>query len=387
MYIKEEIASLKEELVELRRDFHQHPELGFKEYRTQERVIDYLKKCGLEVNKIADTGVVALLKGDISGPTLMMRTDMDALPIEEENDVPYKSKNKGVMHACGHDGHLAMMLVAAKILSTRKAQIKGNIKFVFQPNEEDAGAEILVNEGVLENPKIDAAIGVHLWSPIEVGKVGIAEGPIMASSEYFNIKIKGKGGHGGAPHETIDPILCASNIIQQVQSIQTRNLDAINEPTVITFGNIKGGDFPIIIPEIAEASGSIRCLHDNLDKVKDQFERKIKYQCYADETTYELNYKCGNRLLKNHPKVTKLVRDLALDVVGAENIETDVKVMLGEDFAEFSLNVPSCFYFIGVANKEKGTDIGHHNPKFNIDEDALSIGVEMHVKTALEYLK
>src|SRR5690554_2811130 len=337
MNIREEIKELKEELIALRRDFHQNPELGLQEFRSQERIINYLKECGLEVKKMAKTGVVALLKGDIPGPTLLMRADMDALPIEEENDLPFKSQNKGVMHACGHDGHMSMLLIAAKILSNNRKSLKGNIKFVFQPNEEDACAHIMVEEGVLENPKVDAAVGIHLWSPIETGKIGIAAGPIMASSEYFEVKIKGKGGHGGAPHQTIDPILCASNIMQQVQSIQSRNIDMINEPTTITFGRVKGGDFPIIIPETAELAGSIRCLHGNLDRIKELFERKIKSQCESDETTYELTYKCGNRLLSNDLEMTKLVKESATKIVGKENIESNIAVMLGEDFAEFSL--------------------------------------------------
>lgn len=387
MEIVEMISSLKEELIALRRDFHKHPELGFHEFRTQEIVEIYLKDCGLEVSKMAKTGIVAILRGNNSGPTLLMRTDMDALPIEEENDISFKSQNKGVMHACGHDGHMAMMLIAAKILSSKKDKLKGNIKFVFQPNEEDAGAGFMIEEGVLENPKVDAAVGIHIWSPIKTGKIGIEEGPIMASSEYFNIKIKGKGGHGGAPHECIDPIMCASNIIQDVQSIQSRKIDVINEPTVISFGSIKGGDFPIIVPEKAELAGSIRCLHDNLDRIKELFERKVRCQCESNETEYELSYKCGNRLLSNESQITKEVKSIASKVVGAENLESNIAVMLGEDFSEFSISVPSCFYFVGAGNTEKETEYGHHHPKFNIDEDALPIGVEMHVRTALEYLK
>lgn len=386
MNTKEQVMGLKEELISLRRDFHIYPELGFQEYKTQEKIIKYLKGCGLEPEKIAKTGVVALLEGDQSGPTLLMRTDMDALPIEEENELSFKSLNPGVMHACGHDGHMAMMLVAAKILSANRDKLKGNIKFVFQPNEEDAGAYLMIEEGILENPKVDAAVGIHLWSPIETGRMGISQGPIMASSEYFNIKIKGKGGHGGAPHESTDPIICASNIIQEVQSIQSRRIDVINQPTVISFGSIQGGDFPIIIPERAELAGSIRCLHGDLDYIKEEFERKIRCQCESDQTTYELAYKCGNNLLSNNPDITNLVRKNAIELIGEENIESNIAVMLGEDFSDFSSRVPSCFYFVGVGNREKETDYYHHHPRFNIDEDALSLGVEMHVRTALAYL-
>ncbi|WP_041721053.1 M20 metallopeptidase family protein [Alkaliphilus metalliredigens] len=387
MNIREEIKHYTQELIDLRRDFHQHPELGFEEFRSSQIIQNYLIKCGIEVKKIAKTGVVGVLKGNEKGPTVLLRADMDALPIHEENDIAYKSIYEGKMHACGHDGHMAMLLIAAKILSKQKKHINGNIKFVFQPNEEDAGAAEMIREGVLENPTPDVAIGAHLWSSIETGKIGIAEGPIMASSEYFWLKIIGKGGHGGAPHESIDPIICASNIIQEVQAIQSRRINVITEPTVITFGSIQGGSFPIIIPETVELKGSIRCLHNELEKIKELFERKIRCQCQSDETTYELSYKCGNGLLSNDPKTTKLVKDVAVKVVDKDNLVSDVKVMLGEDFSEFSASVPSCFYFIGAGNVKKQTDYFHHHPRFNIDEDALLIGVEIHVRTALDYLK
>jgi len=386
--IKKNIANLKDELISLRRDFHQHPEVGFKEYRTSEIVANYLEKCGLKVKRgIAKTGVMGLLKSKSQGPTLLLRADMDALPIQEENEVPYKSINKGVMHACGHDGHISMLLVAAKILSNHKDKIKGNIKFVFQPNEEGAGgAETMVKEGILENPHVDAALGLHLWSPIDTGKIGIVSGPMMGSSYYFTLKVKGKGGHGGAPHTSIDPVICAANIIQTVQILQTREIDTL-KPTVITFCKINCGTSNIIIPNEINLEGSIRCLYKGSKEVRERFKRIVKDICEAHRTTYELKFKCGNRLLSNDDNMTELVKTVAKEVVKPENIQTsNIRMLIGEDFAEFALRVPSAFYFIGTGNKEKKTDYPHHHSCFNIDENSLPIGVEMHIKTALKYL-
>jgi amidohydrolase len=385
--IKKEIENLFKELIELRRDFHRYPELGFEEDRTSEIVANYLEKCGLNVKRgVAKTGVVALLEGNASGPTLLLRADMDPLPIQEENEISYKSVNNGVMHACGHDGHISMLLVTAKILSNHKDKIKGNIKFVFQPNEEDAGAEIMIKEGILENPHVDAALGMHLWSPIDTGKVGIVSGPIMGSSHYFKLVVNGRGGHGGAPHTSIDPVICAANIIQTVQTIQTREIDVL-KPTVITFCKINCGSSNIIIPNEIKLEGSIRCLYKGSKKVRERFKQIVKNICEAHRTTYELKFKCGNRLLSNDISMTELVKAVAEKVVKPENIQSsNIRMLIGEDFAEFALRVPSAFYFIGTGNKEKKTDYPHHHSRFNIDKDSLSIGVEMHIRTALKYL-
>lgn len=387
MNIKQEIDVLKQELINLRRDFHKYPELGFQEFRTSKIISDYLEKCGLEVRRgVAKTGVVGLLRGTKPGKTILLRSDMDALPVLEENDIPFKSVNKGVMHACGHDGHMAMLLIAAKILSNHKDEIKGNIKFVFQPNEEDAGAQIMVSEGILENPKVDAALGIHLWSLIETGKIGMVPGPIMASSYYFRLIIKGKGGHGGAPHRAINPINPAANIIQAIKTMQSDELDPL-KPTIITVCKINCGTKSIIIPEKIELEGSIRCLHDGTEEVQERFEEIVKNICEAHKTTYKLEFKCGNILLNNDTRMTELVKEIAADVVGKENIkDSNVSVMLGEDFAEFTERVPGAFYFVGISDEEKETDYPHHHPKFNINEDMLPIGVEMHVRGALKYL-
>jgi len=259
------IDELKDELITLRRSFHRYPELGFKEFETSKRIVKYLIGLGLEVTILAKTGVVGLLKGSNDGLTLLLRSDMDALPINEENNIPYKSDNPGVMHACGHDGHMAMLLIAAKVLAERRRKIKGNIKFVFQPSEETGkGAKLMIREGVLEKPKVDACVGLHLWSSIKSGKIGITTGLATATLSVFRILVKGKGGHTGSPETTIDPIITAADIINSVQLIQTREINPLN-PTIIMFGKIYGGTQNNIVPDQIELEGTLRYLHKEGD--------------------------------------------------------------------------------------------------------------------------
>ncbi len=389
MNIKKKILSLKDELIELRRDFHKYPELGFEEHRTSEIVANYLEGCGLDVKRgIAKTGVVALLKGNAQGPTLLLRADMDALPIQEENEISYKSINNGVMHACGHDGHTAMLLVAAKILSGYREKIKGNIKFVFQPNEEVGGAKVMVEEGILEDPQVDAAMGLHLWTPIESGKIGVTNGPITATLDVFNLKIKGKGGHTGYPEKAVDPIIASANIIQTIQTIQTREISTL-KPTIIMFTKIKSGVKSNIIPGEVSLEGTIRYFYKegvkNEEKLKKSFERIVEAICKAYRTKYKLKFYNENQSVINDLNMTRLVRSTAEKVLG--NIDRIIPYMstAGEDFSEFAERVPSVFYFVGAGNKEKKSCYPHHNPRFNIDEDAMLIGVEMHVRSALEF--
>ncbi len=390
MDIKSEVLTLKDELIELRRDFHQHPELGFEEFRTAEIVADYLRKYGLEVKeKVAQTGVVGLLKGSKPGKTVMLRADMDALPVKEQNDLSYKSVFDGKMHACGHDGHTAMLLVAAKILSKYRDKIKGSIKFVFQPNEETEGAKYMIDEGIMENPEVDAAFSIHLWTPIESGKIAISPDAVMGGLYEFNLKIKGKGGHTSAPQFSIDPIITASSIIQTIQTVQTREIDPL-KPTVIMFGQIEGGTATNIIPEEVTLRGTIRYLYKDdeksLEKPKERFERIIKNICNAHQADYELEYIAASPPVYNDHKMVGLVRECAEEVLGSKENIVDYTNLAGEDFGEFSMKVPSTFYFIGTGNKAKGTDYPHHHPRFNIDEDTMLTGVEMHVRSALKYL-
>ncbi len=259
--IFDRIEELYEELVALRRDFHMYPELGFEEQRTAGIIEDYLRNLGLAPKRMTKTGVVAMIEGAEPGPVLMLRADIDALPIEEENEVDYKSTIPGVMHACGHDAHAAMLLIAAKILVEKRAQLKGSIKLVFQPNEEIAGAIHMINDGVLENPKVDAVMGQHIWTFMESGQIAITPGPIMSGLDVFKIRIIGKGGHTGAPEESIDPVLAAANVIQSVQMLQTREISGLKS-TVIMFGRIQGGAKGSVIPDDVELGGTIRFLYE-----------------------------------------------------------------------------------------------------------------------------
>ncbi|MTI57592.1 M20 metallopeptidase family protein [Geosporobacter ferrireducens] len=387
--IKKEIESLYDELITLRRDFHMHPELGYEEYRTSQVVYDYLKELGLDVRKAAKTGVVGVLKGNVEGKTVLLRADMDALPQEEKTGVSYQSINKGIMHACGHDGHMAMLLIAAKILSKHKNSMKGNVKFVFQPNEEAAGALDMIHEGILEDPKVDAAFGLHLWTPIESGKIGLAGGPVMAATEEFEVSIIGKAGHTSAPHTAIDPVLAAASVVQGLQSIQTREIDPLL-PITIMIGKIHGGSGRNIIADQVDIGGTIRFLFKNEKVEKDillnKFERVIKGTCEAFGVQYYLKYIPSNPSLMNDERMMEYVSRGASETYGTDQNVIAYRCLAGEDFAEFTHRVPSAFYFIGTGSVDKNTHYPHHHPMFNIDEETLKYGVEMHVRTVLHFL-
>jgi len=391
MEISKRVAEHNEELIDLRRDFHRHPELGLEEYRTSEKVSSYLKGCRLAVSCLNQTGVVGLLRGDRPGPTLLIRADMDALPIQEENDIPYKSENEGVMHACGHDAHTAMLLVAANILSDLKPRLKGNIKFVFEPNEENVGALAMIEGGLLENPKVDACLGLHIWTPLQTGQIGITEGPVMAGMEHFKLVVKGRGGHTATPQSAIDPILAAAAVIQGVQIIQTREIDALKEPTIIMFGKIEGGTASNVIPDSVTLSGTMRYLFEGDEESeegpKKRLERVVSNICAAHRAEYELSFLYGHPTLVNHRAMTELVRSVAAQELDPRPEIVSFVSLAGEDFSEFAARAPSAFYFLGAGNPSKGTHFPHHHPRFNIDEDVLNTGVEMHVRGALAFFE
>lgn len=389
MEISKQIAAYKDEVVELRRDFHQHPELGLEEFRTSEKVSEYLKQLGLEVKHANKTGVVSLLRGKEPGRTLLLRADMDALPIQEENDVPYKSIYNGKMHACGHDAHMAMLMVAAKILSNVKHRLRGNIKFVFEPNEENVGALAMIEEGVLEDPKVDACMGMHVWSPLETGKISITPGPVMAGMEHFQILIKGKAGHTATPQSAVDPIITAASVIQGVQIIQTREIDALKEPTIIMFGKIEGGSASNVIPDKVTLSGTMRSLYegseDSEDNPKMRLERIVSSICAAHRATCEVTFLYGHPTLVNNNEMSEIVRSVAAEDLSCKQDIVSLVSLAGDDFSEFAARVPGAFYFLGAGNRAKETDFPHHHPRFNIDEDVLTVGVEMHVRGALSF--
>ena len=388
MQISEQIEKHREELIGLRRDFHRHPELGFEEFRTADIIENYLVALGLETHRIAKTGVVGILQGTRAGPVLMLRADMDALPIEEENDVDYRSQNKGVMHACGHDAHMAMLLIAAKILTAKKKEIAGIIKFVFQPNEEIAGAVRMIEEGVLENPKVNAAMGMHVWTPVPSGKIAITPGPVMGGLDVFKVTIQGKGGHTGMPEDAVDPIIAAAAVIQTVQVIQTREISNLKS-TVIMFGKIKGGTKSNIIPEIVELEGSIRFLYQNGPEDESQptqrFIRIVEQVCQTHRCTCDINIVRENIPLINNAEMATLTRETAMGVFSDPESIIDNQTMGSEDFSEFSERVPGVYMFLGTGNESIGTHLSHHHPRFNIDENTLPKGVEMFVRGALSF--
>ena len=386
MEIKKEIEALKAELIALRRDFHAHPELGFKEFRTQAIVKRYLVDLGLSVTDAAETGVLACLEGEKSGKTILLRADMDALPIAEQTDLPYRSVNPGVMHACGHDGHTAMLLVAAKVLAGCRTRVTGNVNFAFQPNEEDAGALRMIEDGVMDHPSVDAAFGLHLWSQVDSGTIDLRPGPVMAASHYFNLTVNGKGGHAGFAHQSVDPIFVAAQVIQAVQAIQTREVNALN-PAVIMFTAMQAGTNTTTVPETANLTGSIRFLYEGGEDIRDRFERIVKNICEAHRAGYDLDFSIGNDLLVNDAEVTRVSRAAAVDVLGDERrVTRRIQTMAGEDFAAFANAVPSAFAFVGIHNEKKGIVYPHHHPRFTIDEDVLTVGVELYVRMALRFL-
>jgi len=389
-HILQRIDELFDELVVLRRDFHMYPELGFEEQRTAGIVEQYLRNLGLNPVRMTKTGVVALIEGTQPEPVLMLRADMDALPMEEENDVPYKSRTPGVMHACGHDAHTAMLLVAAKILVENRDRIKGTIKLVFQPNEEIAGAIHMINDGVLENPKVDAVMGQHIWTFMESGKIGIAAGAIMAGLDVFKIRIIGKGGHTGAPENSIDPVLCAANVIQSVQLLQTREISNLDS-TVIMFGKIEGGTKGSIIPDEVQLEGTIRFLYrggpDSEEQPTERFIRIAQGICQTHRCDCEISIKHENIPLINNSEMAELACQTAAEVFASSKAIEVNRSLASEDFSEFTERIPGVFVFLGTANPEVGSDYAHHNNCFNIDEPTMKQGVAMHVLGAINFFK
>lgn len=386
MNIRKEILELTDELIHIRRDLHMHPELGFEEFRTADFIEQYLKDLGLDPKRLAGTGVVATMAGTAmgasDGPTLMLRSDIDALPIQEENDVPYRSLNNGVMHACGHDAHTAMLLISAKVLVNYRDKIHGKVKFLFQPNEEIAGAEIMVQEGALENPKVDAAMGIHIWTPLLSGQIGVTAGGVMASMDVFHLTIKGKGGHTGYPDSAIDPIICAASLIETAQRIQTRDISLL-KPTALMFAKINSGTKNNIIPDEVELEGTLRYLYEPTDEFNParSLEEVVQSVCAVHRCGYEFSIKTENEVVVNAPEMVRLVREAALGIVENEQDVVEHRSMAGEDFAAYASRVPSAFIHLGTRDPDKGTDYPHHSPRFNIDEDTMPTGVELFVRT------
>ncbi len=383
-------TALKEvysEVINWRRYLHENPELSFHEVQTSQFVFDTLKSFGnIELSRPTKTSVVGLIKGDLPGKTLALRADMDALPIEEENTFSFKSKNPGVMHACGHDGHTAMLLGAAKVLSRHTEELQGTIKLIFQHAEEltPGGAEEMVNAGVMNG--VDWVVGTHLWSPLESGKIGISYGPMMAGPDTFYITIKGKGGHAALPHQTVDSIAVASQVVTNLQHVVSRNTDPL-ENLVLSVTQFNGGTTHNVIPGSVEICGTVRSFNPSLRlQVPPLMERVIKGITDAHGASYDFKYENGYRPVINNDEVTKVVEEVVKSTYGEALIDYEQKNMGGEDFSAFQQKAPGTFFYIGVGSEAAESTYPHHHARFTIDESALEKGVTLFTNTALKFL-
>ena len=374
---------------QLRRDFHRHPELGFQEVRTAGIVARDLTELGLEVSTgIGKTGVVATLEGARPGPVLLVRFDMDALPIQEETGAEYASQTPGVMHACGHDGHTAIGLTVAKMLEAHKDELGGTVKLVFQPAEEGlGGAEAMVADGVLDQPKPGQSLSLHLWNDKPLGWIGVTPGPAMSASDRFTVKIIGRGGHGAAPYITIDPVVAGAQVITALQNIVSRNVDPL-EAAVVTVTSMVGGEAFNVIPESVVLKGTIRTFNPEVRSiVLERFEAIASGVSNAMGCQAEVDLKSITPAVSNDPVIAAQVFEVANKIYPQAEISTDERTMGSEDMAYMMDDIPGCYFFIGSADHERGLDAGHHHPKFDFHEGALTTGAALMASVVQDFLK
>jgi len=379
----------------LRRDFHMHPELGFTEVRTGGIVAKELEALGIEVTKgVGKTGVVGYLEGSKPGPTILLRFDMDALPITEETGAEYSSTNPGVMHACGHDGHTAIGLTVAKMLHAHREELAGNIKFCFQPSEEGTngeeigGALMMMRDGVLESPKVDRTLSLHVWNDKPLGWIHVAKGPVMAGAELFIVKLTGKGGHGASPDTTVDPVVAAAQIVTALQTIVSRNVAPL-KPAVVSVTSIHSGTAFNIIPQTAEINGTIRTFEPEVRKlVLRRFEEIVRGIATSMNCKVEITIKQVTPPVINNGAVAESVLNSAQTVFPQTNIDTEAYLTMGaEDMGYMQEKADGCYFFIGSANAEKNLNYNHHHPKFDFDEQALISGAALMATAAADLLK
>jgi amidohydrolase len=373
-------------IIKMRRDLHRIPETAFTEKKTSAYVADYLNSLGLEVQtEIAQYGVVGLLKTDRPGPTLMIRADMDALPLKEDTGLDFASEHEGAMHACGHDAHMTMVLGAATFFNKIKNEITGTIKFLFQPAEEGpGGAKPMIAAGVMENPKVDYSIGCHVWPDIPEGTIGVRPGPFMAAMDRFDLKIKGRGGHGAMPHLCADALEVGTQVVNALQRIASRHMDPL-EPTVVTVGTFHAGTAFNIIPGEAELSGTTRTFDPETWKTWEaRLEKVVRGVCESMGVDFKLDYSQGYPVTINDESAAEVVRRCAEKVVGEDRVVEPPRTMGGEDFAFYAQKSKGCFFALGVG-REGAVPV--HNPKFDFNEDVLLLGMETHCQVGLELLK
>jgi amidohydrolase len=390
-HLKADIDALVPDMVAVRRDLHAHPELAFEEVRTAGIVAQRLDRLGLQVQTgVAKTGVIGLLRGGTRQPevkTIAIRADMDALPIHELNEIDYRSTIDGKMHACGHDGHTAIALTVAALLSRRQAELTGNVKFIFQPAEEGrGGATLMVKEGVMEG--VDGVIGLHLISTSPVGRVGVRAGAVFASADGVVLRVHGKGGHGAMPHEAVDPIVIAAHIITALQTLLSREISPFS-PAVVTIGTLRAGAAFNVIPDTVEMQGTMRTFSP---EQREHLSRRMSE--LATGIASAMGGSCEVQVLQGPPPcindatMTQLVYAAAIASVGAGNVESSeaVMTMMTDDMADFLKAVPGCYFIVGARNEQKGANYPNHHPRFNLDEDAMPTAVEVLARAAMTFL-
>lgn len=374
-------------VIGLRRYFRMHPELGGEEFETQKKIVAELKAMGLQPRAAAGTGVIVEVQGARPGKTVAIRADIDALPVQDEVDQPYRSQNNGLCHACGHDGHTAMLLGLVKMFTGLSAGINGKVRFLFQPSEEKfpGGAEAMIADGAMEG--VAAVIGAHLWQPLNVGTIGITYGPMMASPDEFSITIQGKGGHGSMPHQTIDPISVGAQIVVALKAI-TGNDIKTNELAVLSLGVFKAGSVFNIIPDTALLQGTVRSFSQEVrEKVFARIEQICNGICIAHGASFNFEPVYGYPPVINNPHVSALVAEAGKEILGEAGVIELQPAMVGEDFSFYQQQAPGSFIFVGIGNEDKGLVYPHHHPKFDMDEDGLKIGMEVMAQTVVKLLK
>ena len=380
------VADQKDLIIQLRRDLHRIPETAYTEKKTSAYIANYLNNLKLEVKtEIARYGVVGLMKTGRPGPTLMIRADMDALPLKENTGLAFASEHEGAMHACGHDAHMAMVLGTATVFNTLKDEISGNIKFLFQPAEEGpGGAEPMIKAGVMESPKVDYSIGCHVWPDIPEGTIGVRPGPFMAAMDRFDIKIKGKGGHGAMPHLSVDALEVGTQVVNALQRIVSRQMDPL-EPTVVTIGTFHAGTAFNIIPPEAEMSGTTRTFNPDIwNSWEARIAKVVRGVCDSMGCDFELKFSKGYPVTINDAPMAEIVRGCAAKVVGEDRVVVPRKTLGGEDFAYYLQRSQGCYFALGVG---RDGAVPVHNPAFDFNEDVMLLGMETHCRIGLELLK
>jgi amidohydrolase len=374
-----DLVRLQEDLITLRRDLHREPELAFAETRTAEKIVQYLDGSGVTLRRgVGGTGIVASMGPDRS-PTVLLRVDMDGLPIQERSTLPYASKRPGVMHACGHDGHVAMGAVAARILARRS--LRGAVRVLFQPAEEgEGGAQAVVRDGALDG--VDRVFGIHLWNEMPVGTLGVKAGPLMAAVDRLRIVIHGHGGHAAKPHRSADPVVAAAHVVTALQTIVSREVSPV-DAAVVTIGAIHGGEAFNVIPDEGVLTGTLRTFDAELRRsLPERIHRIVSGISEAFRCRGEVEVRGGNAAVLNDKDAAAIARRAAAQVVGEENVREPEPTMGGEDMSVYFERVPGCFVFVGSANAARGLTEPHHSPTFDFDEDALKIGCELLLRLA-----